>query len=301
MQIHVRVDKTAYTPHVPVPSRLKSAGVLGHDPSRRHIYVPPCQASQYPVILARYSPSYLLYQDRVFIVWTVVNSLSSRIILSHNGHSKNTKGTYHRSAWAEYKVRDQRDPRPHSRRRRDLGEAQLYWALPFGCAPHAQRLGRSGSLNDDQDCCHEGAGVVVAIGPNVTRFKVGDRAGIKWVADVCGECEMCTNGTDELQCPKQLNSGFTAAGTFQQFATATARYATRIPDGVSDEEAGPVSTLPFTYVPNGSPELTVHFQLGDVWRSYGIRSAKTIRCSRGTVGCHHGSKRWTRSLRCTIC
>ncbi|KAJ9316705.1 hypothetical protein DTO271D3_2838 [Paecilomyces variotii] len=87
---------------------------------------------------------------------------------------------------------------------------------------------------------HEGAGVVVAIGPNVTRFKVGDRAGIKWVADVCGECEMCTNGTDELQCPKQLNSGFTAAGTFQQFATATARYATRIPDGVSDEEAGPV-------------------------------------------------------------
>lgn len=148
---------------------------------------------------------------------------------------------------------------------------------------------------------HEGAGVVVAIGPNVTRFKVGDRAGIKWVADVCGECEMCTNGTDELQCPKQLNSGFTAAGTFQQFATATARYATRIPDGVSDEEAGPVSTLPFTYVPNGSPELTVHFQLGDVWRSYGIRSAKTIRCSRGTVGCHHGSKRWTRSLRCTIC
>jgi alcohol dehydrogenase, propanol-preferring len=58
---------------------------------------------------------------------------------------------------------------------------------------------------------HEGAGVVVAVGDDMNhRWKVGDRAGIKWVASVRGACEFCTNGQDELHCPKQTNSGFTA-------------------------------------------------------------------------------------------
>ncbi|KAH9222073.1 hypothetical protein DL95DRAFT_510188 [Leptodontidium sp. 2 PMI_412] len=57
---------------------------------------------------------------------------------------------------------------------------------------------------------------------------LGDRAGIKWVASTCGICQMCTNGKDELHCPKQANSGFTAAGT----------YATHILEGVKDEEEG---------------------------------------------------------------
>lgn len=62
----------------------------------------------------------------------------------------------------------------------------------------------------------------------------------QWVADVCGECEFCTNGQDELHCPKQTNSGFTAAGTFQQYCIASGKYTTRIPAGVKDEEAGPI-------------------------------------------------------------
>lgn len=88
---------------------------------------------------------------------------------------------------------------------------------------------------------HEGAGVVVAVGDGMDhKWKVGDRAGIKWVADICGDCEFCTNGHDELHCPKQTNSGFTAAGTFQQYCIASGKYTTRIPEGVKDEEAGPI-------------------------------------------------------------
>lgn len=42
---------------------------------------------------------------------------------------------------------------------------------------------------------HEDAGVVVAIGDDVKNlWKVGDRAGIKWVVSTCGMCEFCTNG-----------------------------------------------------------------------------------------------------------
>jgi alcohol dehydrogenase, propanol-preferring len=62
---------------------------------------------------------------------------------------------------------------------------------------------------------HKSAGVVVAVGDDMDdRWKVGDRDGIKWVVSVCGVCEFCTNGQDELHCLKQINSGFTAAGTF---------------------------------------------------------------------------------------
>lgn len=65
---------------------------------------------------------------------------------------------------------------------------------------------------------HEGAGEVVAVHPDSEDlWKIGDRAGVKWVVKVCRSCEFCTNGRDELHCPKQINSGFTAPGTFQYF------------------------------------------------------------------------------------
>ena len=40
------------------------------------------------------------------------------------------------------------------------------------------------------------------------------------------------------RCLNQTNSGFTAEGTFQEYCLAPAKYATHIPDGVTDEEAG---------------------------------------------------------------
>ena len=58
-------------------------------------------------------------------------------------------------------------------------------------------------------------------------WQVGDRAGVKWVVSTCKRCEFCTNGTDELHCPKQLNSGLTAPGTFQEYVLTDGRYATR--------------------------------------------------------------------------
>jgi len=88
---------------------------------------------------------------------------------------------------------------------------------------------------------HEGAGTVVAVGEGSdSRWKVGDRAGIKWIASVCGECEFCLNGADEVHCVAQKNSGFSAPGTFQEYVLAPSNYASKIPDGVLDEEAGPI-------------------------------------------------------------
>ncbi|KAF5685677.1 ADH5-alcohol dehydrogenase V [Fusarium circinatum] len=88
---------------------------------------------------------------------------------------------------------------------------------------------------------HEGAGVVVAVGDDVsTLWKVGDRAGVKWVESTCGVCEMCTNGFDEAHCPKVVHHAVEIAGTFQEYCVTDGRYANKIPDGVTDEEAGPI-------------------------------------------------------------
>ena len=57
--------------------------------------------------------------------------------------------------------------------------------------------------------------MVVAVADDVKElWKEGDRVGIKWITSVCGKCEFCTNGVDELQCPQQLNSGFSVPGEY---------------------------------------------------------------------------------------
>lgn len=60
---------------------------------------------------------------------------------------------------------------------------------------------------------HEGAGVVVKIGANVTRFKVGDRAGIKPIMDTCGSCGHCWDDK-ETYCKAATHTGLMVAGKF---------------------------------------------------------------------------------------
>ena len=50
---------------------------------------------------------------------------------------------------------------------------------------------------------HEGVGEIVAIGAHTARspVKVGDRVGIKWLADSCLECELCRKGLEQSTHP----------------------------------------------------------------------------------------------------
>ncbi|EKJ76064.1 hypothetical protein NXS19_002873 [Fusarium pseudograminearum] len=88
---------------------------------------------------------------------------------------------------------------------------------------------------------HEGAGSVVAVGQGMEhRWKIGDRAGVKSIASVCGECDFCRAGSDEVHCPEQTTSGLSVPGTFQEYVVADGKYSSKLPDGVTDEEAGPI-------------------------------------------------------------
>ncbi|KAG7193462.1 alcohol dehydrogenase [Scheffersomyces spartinae] len=86
---------------------------------------------------------------------------------------------------------------------------------------------------------HEGAGVVVAMGENVKGWKVGDYAGVKWLNGSCNSCEYCQT-TNEPNCPDADLSGYTHDGSFQQYATADAVHAARIPQGTDLALVSPI-------------------------------------------------------------
>lgn len=58
---------------------------------------------------------------------------------------------------------------------------------------------------------HEGAGVIVKIGSEVTTLKVGQRAGYKPLMDVCHACEYCRTGRDQY-CVKGIFTGIMVDG-----------------------------------------------------------------------------------------
>lgn len=104
---------------------------------------------------------------------------------------------------------------------------------------------------------HTGAGKVVAIGEGVDPevWKIGDRAGVKPLDSVCGECRSCRRG-HETHCAKLVAVGAHVNGSYSEYAIVTAKYTNRIPEGLSDEMAAPIlcsgGTCVFPFSPSPS-------------------------------------------------
>ena len=86
---------------------------------------------------------------------------------------------------------------------------------------------------------HEVAGKVVEMGSAVQNLKVGDRVGVPWIFWTCGECDFCREGYENL-CSKQKITGLTVDGGYAEFVKAPASHVTKIPDGISSEQAAPL-------------------------------------------------------------
>jgi D-arabinose 1-dehydrogenase-like Zn-dependent alcohol dehydrogenase len=74
---------------------------------------------------------------------------------------------------------------------------------------------------------HELAGVVAQAGPEVTRWRAGDRVTAPFVCG-CGRCEYCLAG-DAQVCPRQTQPGFTGPGSFAELVAVHAADANLIP------------------------------------------------------------------------
>ena len=67
---------------------------------------------------------------------------------------------------------------------------------------------------------HEFAGVVLSVGPEVSKWRAGDRVTVPFACG-CGRCEFCLGG-DAQVCPNQTQPGFTGPGSFAELVAAHA-------------------------------------------------------------------------------
>lgn len=67
------------------------------------------------------------------------------------------------------------------------------------------------------------------------------------MTDTCHACELCWSGRENY-CPDAIHTGLMCTGTYQQYLAVPARYATPIPDGVSDHIAAPIMCSASTMV-----------------------------------------------------
>lgn len=95
---------------------------------------------------------------------------------------------------------------------------------------------------------HEIVGRVVAVGDEVTRFRVGDIGGVGCMVDSCGECENCLadreqnclNGTTFTYSSRDKVSGGLTQGGYSQAMVVTEKFVLNIPEGLDLSRVAPI-------------------------------------------------------------
>ncbi|MBH0199912.1 MAG: zinc-dependent alcohol dehydrogenase family protein [Nitrospira sp.] len=86
---------------------------------------------------------------------------------------------------------------------------------------------------------HQAVGTVAQIGSAVRDLREGDRVGIAWLQDTCGQCQFCTSGRENL-CETARFTGYQVDGGYAEYAVVPERLAYPIPPIFSDDEAAPL-------------------------------------------------------------
>ena len=86
---------------------------------------------------------------------------------------------------------------------------------------------------------HEVAGVVDTVGDGVTTWAAGDRVGVGWFGGCDFTCEPCRRG-DFISCENGQVPGISYDGGYAEYMVAPAEALARIPDDLSDVDAGPL-------------------------------------------------------------
>lgn len=86
---------------------------------------------------------------------------------------------------------------------------------------------------------HQVVGVVETVGPGVTLHRPGDRLGVPWLYQTCGNCRYCQTGKENL-CEQIRFTGLHADGGFAEYMVVDERFAYPIPSIFSDAEAAPL-------------------------------------------------------------
>jgi len=157
--------------------------------------------------------------------------------------------------------------------RRSVGDDDILIDIKFCGVCHSdihQIRGHWGDQTYPQVPGHEIAGIVSAIGKNVTKFKVGDKAGVGCMVDSCMICTSCRNG-EEHHCenhatlftygnPEKTSPTGITQGGYSINIVVKEHFAIKIPENISLQNAAPLLCAGITTY---SPLTRAHFQKGD--------------------------------------
>jgi propanol-preferring alcohol dehydrogenase len=86
---------------------------------------------------------------------------------------------------------------------------------------------------------HEVVGIVDALGDGCSRFALGQRVGVAWLARTCRTCRFCRLGRENL-CESPTFTGWDVDGGYATYTLANEEYAYALPDQFSDVQAAPL-------------------------------------------------------------
>lgn len=136
--------------------------------------------------------------------------------------------------------------------RREPGTTEVYFAIYYAGICHSDihtARGEWGPALYPLVPGHEIAGVVKAVGSEVTKFAVGDRVGVGCFVDSCGECDPCSRNLEQFCTGKPGTiwtynclglDGVPTAGGYSTGITVEQDYVCRIPDSMDLAQAAPL-------------------------------------------------------------
>lgn len=155
--------------------------------------------------------------------------------------------------------------------RRSVGDNDILIEIKYASICHSdihQMKGHWGPQQYPQVPGHEMVGIVKEIGKNVTKFKVGDRAGVGCMVDSNPECEHFKKG-EEQYCPETtFTYGFPekssptgiSQGGYSDNIVVKDHFAVHIPENISFQEAAPLLCAGITTY---SPIMKFDIKKGD--------------------------------------
>lgn len=157
--------------------------------------------------------------------------------------------------------------------RRPLGDNDILIDIKYASICHSdihQIKGDWGPQKYPQVPGHEIVGIVAAVGKSVTKFKIGDRAGVGCMVDSCMKCESCSHG-EEHHCdnnatvftygfPEKSSPTGISQGGYSNNIVVKDHFALHIPANLTFQEAAPLLCAGITTY---SPLINANFKRGD--------------------------------------
>jgi len=157
--------------------------------------------------------------------------------------------------------------KPWEFERRPVGDNDILIDIKYASICHSdihQMKGHWGPQQYPQVPGHEMVGIVAAVGKNVTKFKVGDRAGVGCMVDGCTTCEneeqyqsdtLFTYGYPDKRGPTGISQG-----GYSQSIVVRDHYAVHIPENLDFKVAAPLLCAGITTY---SPLMKFDLKKGD--------------------------------------